>query len=299
MKPNFFIIGAPKCGTTALSEYLKAHPQIFFCEPKEPHFFAEDIGLRYIKTHHDYDALFRKAGPQHLAVGEGSVCYLYSKLAAAKIKDFCPNARIIVMVRNPIEMAYSLHGQLFYARIEDEPDFSTAWGLQKTRQAGGRLPRGCRAPSLLQYRQVCELGVQLERLLEIFPREQVLVQVFDDFVRDPGKVYRTALDFLDIPDDGRATFPVINESKLARFNSLAWANNRLKPVIVSAALWLSHRFGIEIMSYLRKIESFNTKKFRREPLSPQLRALMSDEFADDVQKLSNILQRDLGHWLTH
>ena len=103
-RPNFFIVGAPKCGTTAMTTYLRDHPQIFMPLQKEPHYFAEDYPIfREVWTEKQYLHLFRSADSSHLAVGEASVWYLYSDHALPRIKAFAPDARIIVQVRNPVD----------------------------------------------------------------------------------------------------------------------------------------------------------------------------------------------------
>ena len=112
-KPNFFIVGAPRCGTTALSEYLRGHPNVFFSQPKEIGFFATDFpGSRVITRFEDYMALFNDVQPDHLRVGEGSVWYMYSREAARNIHEYNPKAKLIVMLRNPVDLVHSLHSQL-------------------------------------------------------------------------------------------------------------------------------------------------------------------------------------------
>jgi uncharacterized protein with GYD domain len=124
-RPNFVILGAPKCGTTALSEYLREHPRVFVSRPKEPHYFCDDWDYYYApgeRTQEHYLHLFDDATDDHLAIGEASVWYLYSTTAARNIAAFDPAMRVIVMVRNPVELVPSLHSQLRYMLDEDEPD---------------------------------------------------------------------------------------------------------------------------------------------------------------------------------
>jgi hypothetical protein len=139
MKPNFFILGAPKCGTTSLARWLGDHPNIFMAPQKEPHFFNTD-DRQGVTTLVEYEDLFRKAQKEHVAVGEASVWYLSSSQAVNNILEYNPNARFIVMVRNPIEMAQALHGQMLIAGLECVQDFSKAWSLQEERRQGLRLP---------------------------------------------------------------------------------------------------------------------------------------------------------------
>jgi len=129
--PNFFLIGAPKCGTTSLASWLSEHQHIFMCEPKEPYFFSTDIqAIRSAETLDEYLGLFSKVGETHLAVGEASTTYLRSCVAVPNILEFQPTAKFIVCLRNPIDMVESVHAQLYQGGRESEADLSRAWSLQ-------------------------------------------------------------------------------------------------------------------------------------------------------------------------
>jgi hypothetical protein len=297
-KPNFFIVGAPKCGTTALYEYLRPHPNIFMPEVKEPHFFAKDLGTYpRIKTLEDYDALFAESRPEHLRIGEASVYYLRSSVAIANIHEFNPAAKIIAMFRNPVDMVHSLHSQLLYWSEEIEPDFETAWRLQEGRSQGRELPPQSRGAFLLQYAQVGRFGSQTERLLSVFPRAQVKLILYDDFTASPQRVYDEVIDFLGVPHDRRDRFPRINENKRAR---LSWLGNFFRkppPALRSAFRGLKRLMGEESLSAVKKkAVNLNTVRARRQPLSPEFRAELVETFRDEVDLLSRLMQRDLSHW---
>lgn len=299
MKPNFLIVGAPKCGTTALYEYLRPHPNIFMSDVKEPHYFAKDLGTYpRIKTAEDYAELFAGSTEEHLRVGEASVYYLRSSVAIANIHRFNPEARIIAMFRNPVDMVYSLHSQLLYWSEEIEPDFETAWRLQERRSQGLELPPRSRGSFLLQYAQVGQFGSQTERLLSIFPRSQVKLILYDDFTASPRNVYDEVIDFLGIPHNDRDAFPRINENKRAR---LSWLGNFLRkppPALRRAFRSLKQAVGAEEISAIKKkIVDLNTAKERREPLPPEFRAELVETFRDEVTLLSRQLDRDLSHWV--
>jgi len=299
VKPNFFIVGAPKCGTTALYEYLRQHPNIFMSRVKEPHFFANDLGTYpRIKTLEDYTALFEESTPRHLRVGEASVYYLRSSTAIANIHGYNSEAKIIAMFRNPIEMVHALHSQLLYVAEETVADFETAWRLQERRSRGHDLPPRSRGAFLLQYAQFGHFGSQTKRLLSVFPRDQVKLILYDDFTKSTRQVYDEVIEFLGIPHDNRTEFPRINENKQAR---MAWlqqfsrkpprplrdAFRRLRQV--SGARWLD--------AMTNAVMDLNTVRTRRPPLSPELRAELSDAFRDEVASLSRLLNRDLSHWV--
>ena len=299
VKPNFFIVGAPKCGTTALYEYLRPHPNIFMPKVKEPHFFAKDLGTYpFIKTLEDYTGLFAAAGSRHLRVGEASVYYLRSTVAIANIRAFNPDARLIAMFRNPLEMLHSFHAQLLYVAEESESDFETAWRLQEDRSRGIGLPPRSRGAFLVQYRELGRFGTQTERLLSIFPREQVRLILYDDFAAAPQAVYDDVIEFLGIPHDGRTEFPRINEGKRARFDWLRDFYRKPPPPLRSAFRGFKWAVGGDSMGTVaRKLVALNTVKERRPPLSPEFRAELVEAFRDEVALLGRLLERDLSHWM--
>src|SRR5690625_5018834 len=143
-KVNLFILGAPKCGTTSLYTYLNSHPEIFMSPIKEPHYFNTDSGERGITDKIEYEKLFCQSIEQQKYRGEASTWYLYSNIAVTSILKYNPNARFIVMIRNPCEMAPSLHKQLQLNRRETITDFREAWHLQDQRRTGLNIPKECR-----------------------------------------------------------------------------------------------------------------------------------------------------------
>lgn len=298
-KPNFFIVGAPKCGTTALYEYLRPHPSIFMPKLKEPHFFAKDLGTYpRIKTLQEYIEIFAESTEEHLRVGEASVYYLRSSVAIPNIREFNPDARIIAMFRNPVEMVYSLHSQLLYVSEETVSDFEAAWRLQERRSRGIDLPPAIRSPLLVQYAQIGQFGTQAQHVLSLFPREQVKLILYDDFTASPQRVYDEVIDFLGIPHDGRTAFPRINENKRAR---VAWlrALYRKPPAVLRDAIRnLKQAVGEERISAVKKkMVALNTVREQRPPLSPEFRAELVAGFRQEVALLSHLLNRDLSHWV--
>ena len=297
-RPNFFIVGAPKCGTTALYEYLRTHRNIFFPNVKEPHFFAKDLGnYPRIKTLRDYEAMFAASTEQHLRRGEASVYYLRSSVAIGNIHDFDPGAKLIAMFRNPVDMLYSLHSQLLFVSEENEPDFETAWRLQGDRERGKSIPPMIRSPRLIQYHQIGQLGSQAQRLLAIFPQSQVKFILFDDFAAAPQRIYDEVIQFLDIPHDGRTDFPRINENKRAKISWLRDFSRKPPPLLHRVFRRMKQLPGAEgLVTAKKKIVSLNTVKEHRPPLSPAFRAELVETYRGEVALLSQILDRDLSHW---
>jgi hypothetical protein len=298
-RPNFFIVGAPKCGTTALYEYLRPHPNIFMPKVKEPHFFATDLGgYPEVSTLEDYTALFAESTAEHLRVGEASVYYLRSSEAIPNIHRFNPAAKLIAMFRNPVDMVNSLHSQLLYWSEENVSDFERAWRLQERRRQGLDLPPGIRTPLLVQYGQVGRFGSQAQRLLSIFPAAQVKLILYDDFAASPQKVYDEVIAFLDLPHDNRTEFPRVNENKRARVAWLRDSYRKPPRPLLHAFRKLKQAVGSEGLTTVKKrIVALNTVEERRPPLSPALRAELVEEFREEVALLSRIMHRDLSHWV--
>ena len=146
-------------------------------------------------------------------------------MAIANIRRYNPDAKIIAMFRNPVDMVHSLHSQLLYWSYETESDFETAWRLQERRSRGLDIPRSCPEPLLLQYTQIGQFGIQTQRMLESFPRSQVKLILYDDFAASPQRTYDEVIEFLGIPHDHRTDFPRINESKSTR---LTWLSNFMR-----------------------------------------------------------------------
>lgn len=300
-KPNLFIVGAPKCGTTALYEYLRVHPNIFMPYPlKEPFFFAEYFKNHYSRSRvnslEEYLLLFKDATDVHIAVGEGSTMYLHSPTAAEKIYNFNREAKIIVMLRNPVEMVYSFHSQLLYATQEDEKDFKMAWELQEKRKNGENLPKTCTVPELLQYAEVGKYGEQIARYLNYFPKKQVKVIIFDEFIRSTEKIYIEILDFLKVPYDGRKEFPPVNESKVNRSAFFTYWLRKPHPVLEGIARIIRNILGASSLGARRMFMYFNSSKRKRIPLQKEFRDELYAEFRGDIEKLQEILGKDLSHW---
>ena len=297
-KPNFFLVGAPKCGTTALYRYLQSHPRIFLPEVKEPHYFATDFpGMQRMRDESDYMRLFRPAGEQHAAIGEGSVMYLCSVEAVANLRRFNPNSKLIVMLREPAKMLHSLHSQYLYSQNEDEASFERAWRMQEERAAGRSIPKTCVDPVKLQYARIARFAEQVERVYQQFPAEQVKVILQEDFNKSPKEQYEATLAFLGLESDGRTDFPRFNANKKHRFPWLTrtmmhppFPLNYVKKTIKGA-------FHIYGASTTRRFYETLTVPTQREAMPEGLRQEIREYFREDVKRLESILKRDLNHWM--
>lgn len=295
--PNFFIAGAPKCGTTALSEYLRTHPNIFMSTPKEPHFFAKDISpYSCCNTKKEYQELFNNVQEQQVAIGEASVLYLYSESACKNIKQFNPDAKIIIMLRNPVDYIYSYHSQLLVNSDETIEDFETAWRLQEERRNGKKIPSTCRVSKLLQYEQVGKLGEQVEKLLKCFPKNQVHFILLDDLKKNARKVYKDVLEFLELPDDNRNDFPIINENKKQVNKFLGKLRNHPHKNLMGMSRLIKKVFGLEHFHFMKIIHQVNRAKARRKPLDIKMKQELLEVFLLDINKLELLISRDLSSW---
>lgn len=297
-RPSFFIVGAPKCGTTALSVYLDAHPNIFVSKPKEPHFFAEDLpGYREVETERDYLALFDPAEERQATLGEASVFYLYSQAAIPGIESFEPDARYIVMFRRPLDVVYSLHAQLVFSRDESETDFETAWNLTPERKRGDSVPRLCRDRSILYYDEIAKFGEQFERMIAHVPPERIKCVFFEDFVKDTQAAYSSVLEFLGVEHDGRAEFPRINENMTQRWSWLADLSMRPPAWATSLALSAKKALGVRELGVLRRFRRMNTVSEERTSLPTELRAAIIEHYKEDTRKLAELTGRNIDSWM--
>ncbi|HVZ80649.1 MAG TPA: sulfotransferase [bacterium] len=291
VKPNFFIVGAPKCGTTALSEYLRNHPNVFMSSPKEPYYFDFDLKKKVQMEEKTYLKLFSNVNKNiHTAIGEASTTYLYSKVAVKAILEFNPESKFIVMVRNPIELVQSLHSQHLYAGGETILDFVEAWDLQEERQD---LSKFVFETKRFQYAEWGLLGKQLEYMLGNVNARKVMVIVFDDFQNRTKEIYEDVLRFLEVPLDGRIEFSIINENR-------SISNVHLQRVfarLIDFKLYMHAKFGTPEFGLLNKFSFLYAKKNKRKKISLDVEEKLKAYYFEDVKLLSKILGRDLTAWV--
>ena len=203
--PDFFIVGQPKCGTTALYEMLRRHPEIYMPDVKEPHFFVNDVRYRHAPaTLDEYLQLFAGAGPEQ-RIGEASVFYLWSLNAASDIAEMQPLAKIIAIFREPAGFLRSLHLQMMETYVEVEKDFRQALSLEDARRHGRHIPRSAvDQEQLLFYSDHVRYVDQLHRYDALFPSANIMVLIYDDFRDDNQATLRKVLRFLDVDD----TYPI-------------------------------------------------------------------------------------------
>jgi hypothetical protein len=293
IKPNFFLIGAPKCGTTALSEYLRQHPSIEFSNPKEPAFFCTDYRYPDALTYRDeQDYLERCFGhcqdKNLLAIGEGSTTYFYSVTAIPNILEFQPDAKIIVMLRNPLDMVPALHAQKLLALEEDVKDFQEAWFLAEKRQRTGQVSQYCVDPKLLDYPRLGMLGENLQRIFSQIPAEQRMVILFEDFLADTRKVYTEVLEFLGVPDDGRSEFAIFNQRREIKHPFLYRFGFKPPAALLRLVGVVKGIFGIKSLGVLAGLQNLASQPVKTKTLTPDMRELLLAEFSTDIRLVPDL-----------
>lgn len=302
--PDFFIVGAPKSGTTSLHAYLSAHPAIFMAR-KEQHFFGSDLADVYAQPSADtYFASF-SGGRSATMRGDASVWYLRSRRAAQEIHAYNPRARIIAILRNPVDLLHSYHIQCLWGGWEDIRDFKAALAAEAERRNGRRIPPMNRSnPWRLLYRDVVRFADPIERYLSLFGRERVKVLLFDDLIERPAQTYSTVLGFLGVDTTFRPQFSVVNPNKYNRSHTVRRVVNALQ--YPSARVRRVGRRLVPVRAVRRAVLNevvpmvtrWNMRVTPRPPIDPELRSRLTAEFAPDVARLSALLGRDLSHWLT-
>jgi hypothetical protein len=304
-RPDLFIIGAPKSGTTSLYSYLAGHPQVYMAPVKEPMFFCPDVrsGLGQDRRAHRHDdaaylRLFVEARDQ-LRLGEATTRYLVSHDAPRLIRAFQAEPFVVAMLRNPVEMLHALHNERVSQGQEMLLDFAAALAADEARGRGELLPAGSNRLGI-HYRDSARYGEQLARWYDALPRERIHVIVFDDFAADTADAFRRVLEFLRVdPDYQPESFAARNASHRQRpavrrvmdSAPVRALTDSLLPRVIggNARARLALRF---------RQSRLNRRAAPRAPIPPDLRRRLEDELRPDIERLSELLGRDLASlWL--
>ncbi len=257
-------------------------------DPKEPDFFDTDRRQNFTTDEAGYARYFRACHDGHDVIAEASTSYLRSDVAIEAIERFSPGSKFVVGLRNPVDMAFSWHGQAVFESWETELDFERAWRLQELRRRGEQVPPGCTEPRDLLYADVCMLGRQVERLVAAVGRDRVCVYTIDELA-DPANVYRRVVAFAGLEDDGRREFPVHNVAKeVPRWLSRShrWVSDWKRRAGLA-----DRGFGV-ITALTSRLA-----RDRSTTMSAELRAELTDFFRDDVAMLSRVTGLDLSAWV--
>jgi Sulfotransferase family len=299
--PDFFIVGAPKSGTTALYSYLNQHPDVFLPARKDLPFFGQDLDLRfswhYGREHERLDQYLSwfSAAAGVKRIGDACVWYLLSTCAAEEIRAFAPHARIVAILRNPADMMYAQHSQFLTNLNENLPDFADALAAEVERAKGRRIPRHAHLPRGLQYRETARYAEQIERYFSAFGRERVHVLLYDEFCSNTADEVRKVLQFLGVDDSAPLNLKVVNANRSVRsrlLQRIAMAPpTRLEAVYHGLTPKVTH--GVAA----RAVERLNLREEPRPQMDCALRSRLVDEMASDVRRLSELLDRDLSAWI--
>jgi hypothetical protein len=292
---DFFLIGQPKAGTTAIHEMLSQHPRIFMSRPKEPQFFAADMKRRFDpegwpvlpQSLDEYLALFADASPDQLR-GDASTLYMPSRVAAAQIAEFNPDARVVAVVREPASLLRSLHLQTLGDRNEDERDLRRALELEPERRAGRMIPETCYRPQELLYSDHPRYVEQLRR----FAGLETLVLAYDDLRADNNAAVNRILRFLGLEEI--EVEPVrANRSVVVRSHR---AGRVLHRISTGPARWLG-RVAPRQLRRRALAAAYAQVQKQPPPLDPELAAELKRRYAPEVAALSDYLGRDFaGLW---
>lgn len=295
-KPNLFIIGAPRSGTTSLYNYLTQHPDIFMSKYKEPHYFATDIKAvnPWSEKMQDTDVYLKlfNGADEKKRIGTASVLYMISKTAAKRIRKFAPDSKIIAMLRSPVEVMYSLYYQLYFGGDEPIGDFERALEAQEFRKKHGAPKSDFVIKEFYFYKDIVKYADQLQRYYDQFPRSQIKVILFDDFKRDTAKVYREILEFLEVDPNFVPKFEIANAN-------VQLTNPSARKKMTALAKQVS-RLGIFPFLILRPLyfafQRLITRKVVRPRIDTGLEKRLKSEQKQSVQKLERMLGKDLSDW---
>jgi hypothetical protein len=296
--PNFFLVGAPKCGTTSLYHYLGQHPDIYISPTKEPNYFADEIrfenfteefqrmdlanpGSGPVSEWPEYLRLFQGANGE-AALGEASVCYLWSKTAPGNIAAKFPDSRIIMVLRDPVERAFSqyLH-MLTYANspVSFREHFEAALVSKSTR--------------ISKLYPFLEFGLyyeQVKRYLALLPRERIGIYFYEDYLRDPLGLVQDIFRFLNVDPafkpnlSMRHTVPLVPRSyAISRF--------------LKRLGWWELAKSLSPPALRRKLRRVAFRPRTGLVVEPQDRARLLEYYREDIRNLAGFLDRDFSAWV--
>jgi len=306
VRPNFFMVGNSKSGTSALYFALRQHPDIFMCTPKEPNFFARDLcagvtdGTFIQMPESDYLELFRDVDGSAV-IGDASACYLYSSDAARLIHTFNPEAKILIILREPVAFLYSYYTQLLKnpgSENEIAGSFEEALELEPQRREGQALPPGCQVPALLLYMDRVRYADQVQRYLDLFPPEQIKILLYDDLVDSNVTFFDEVTDFLGVARYPAVNFEIRNPSALVR-------SKTARQALYDLSTGAGRLAGIQKL--IKRVTPDKSRRaflqwvyarfiFKPAPrLSAETRDRLKRTIAPEVAKLQQQLGIDLSH----
>ena len=300
--PDFLIAGVPKAGTTALHAALVRHPDLFLPTVKEPKFFLSDGpppttgGPGDVQTYQehvwrrtDYEALFGPA-PAGALRGEATPFYLYDLEAHNRIQSLVPEAKLILLLRDPVDRAHSNWTHLWNAGLEPEADFLAACRAEEQRKAAGWA-------AFWHYTSQGMYGQQVQHLLKVFPREQVLLLRYRDLKDAPGATLDRVCEFLGVRAGVLRDIPKENVNRHVVQNT---PFNAALRALLRFGGEIGHRFPVPLRLAARGpiLTVLHRKKGNRPVTTPDERAALLPMFADDVALLQDVTGEAYDDWLS-
>ena len=285
-RPNFFFVGHTRSGTTSLKEELEQHPEIYFYYPKSWQKPNGPFGFESsFKNEEEFLEEFR--GVKEKRVGQKRGDYLSCPWAAKRIKKFSPNAKIIMTLRNPIDVMYSLHATMLYRETVEDVGKALKMEEERKKKYGYEIIPKKYHPHML-YRETVRYPQQVKRYFELFGEENVKVTIFDEYIKNKSSTLRDILNFLDVNEDFEIKHVSTNAGRKYR--------NR---TIHSAVM--TNKFGVR--GILRNIpgsakiyRKINNNEFTRKTLEPSLRKSLQSDLKKEIDELSLMLKKDLSYW---
>ncbi|WJG10462.1 sulfotransferase [Aliiglaciecola sp. LCG003] len=292
--PNLYIVGAPKSGTTAMARHLMAHPDIYTPLQKEFTFFGKDL-VRYAELINEKSYLnwFKEWDDETYAL-DASPTYLYSESAPYEFLEKSPDSKVVIMLRNPVEVAYSMFYEAKFSTREVVNTFEEAWDLEPSRITGDNIPKNARLEYTTRYQSLGLYCDHVEHYLKVMGKENVHIIWFDDFKNNNKASYTGLLDFLGLPHICPAEFQVHNPSKVARSAKLThFVTTPPKWMGTIGSLFLPKATRWKIRNYVRLK---NMKKVEKPRIDPATKAMLQNHYSGDVKRLEKLLNVNLEHW---
>lgn len=309
-----FIVGAPRCGTSSLWRLFRQHPEVGFSSVKEPHFFSRfdlaGIGQEELTAfvERNYIERFYASDRGEKLLMEASPTYLYAPERMRPVLDLWPDAKFIIALRDPLSMIPSLHSRLLMTGDETVRDLGRAWELIPERREGRRIPRSCIDARFLRYDEAARFATHLRNFRAVVGERRCHVVLLDDLSSDPARCYEEVCGFLDLRPWNDTEFKIDRANRSSRIKWLQRLLNRPpKPV----QKWLAssqflQREGLtrresgllrSVASLRKRILRWNEYSVAREPLDEWVAAQIIGHYRGEIDELSEMLGRDLGHWL--
>ena len=295
--PNFLLMGAAKCGTTSLTALLKGHPDVFMVDPPDLGHFAPDLWFHHTsvgarsQTLEGYQSFFKNRGGAQ-ASGERTVWYLYSQEAARRIYEFNPNMKLIVQLRQPVDYMVSLYVQASLSGYETVTSFEEAISMS-VEQRARRSEVPFQFAGGMNYRESARFGEQLRRLYDVFPKENVLVILLEDIVKDREATTRRILEFLGVRQEINVPIGSKTTRRKQKYPGVLRILGSQNPIKRALAGIIPYELRKQLY---QRVVNVSTEDDITEKLSPALRRELTSHYLDDIDLLASLIDRDLSHW---